>query len=169
MADGQEQSKPDANANANSGGKADVASKTDQHPLSKTYSEADLQREADRRVNEAQKKWRAEQDALLADKTKDAEAKILALSEENAEATRFADFVDVASKSGIRNLKAAYMVAVGGEYLDAKGKFDLKTFQTDNPEFFGVSANANAGAGAGGGSVHTNDINALIRAAAGRG
>lgn len=134
----------------------------------KTFTESDLQREADRRVGEAQKKWKAEQEALIADTTKDAETKLAELQGKAEEAERYAAFLESATKAGIRNVKAAYIVAKHGEYISAKGKFDTDTFRKDNPEFFAPLPTANAGAGAGA-STGKGDMNAAIRAAAGYG
>jgi hypothetical protein len=149
----------------NAGGSAGDGAKTD---TPKTFTEADIQREADRRVSLAQKKWREEQAELLAAKDKDAETKIKELSSKAEEAQRYGDFVDAAHSAGIRNIKAAYAVAVAHGHINARGKFDVDAVRKDNPEFFQPAANANAGAGAGG-ATNTGGMNAYIRQAAGLG
>jgi len=144
---------------------ADAGANAGQTPKTETFTAADLQREVDRRVTEAEKKWKTAQDALLADTTKSAEEKLTALATEAAQAREFADFVAEASAAGIRNVRAAYKVAQG-DYINGKGKFDLAGFRKDNPEFFTPAPNANAGDGAGNGKP-TASMNDAIRAAAG--
>jgi hypothetical protein len=167
MAD-QDKGNADANANGQAGGKADDSQKTDQAKT--TYTAEDIQREADRRVNDAQKKWRAEQAEILAAKDRDAEAKIAELNTKAAEAERYGNFVDDAHASGIKNTKAAYIVAVAQGHIDKRGKFDVEGFRKANPEFFATTpaANANAGAGAGA-ATQTGGMNAWIRSQAGLG
>lgn len=131
----------------------------------KTFTESDLQREADRRVTAAQKAWRAELDAAIADKTKDAESKLAEVAARAEEAERYASFVESATASGIRNAKAAYLVAKHGDYFDKKGGLELDRFKKDNPEFFSATTNANAGAGTG--TTPKPSMNDAIRAAAG--
>lgn len=152
-------------ANGGAGGAADQDQKTGG---AKTYTADELQREADRRVTEAQKKWKAEQDALLTDTTKNAETKLAELKAKTEEAERYADFIEKGTASGIRNHKAAYLVAKHGDYFDKKGNLELERFKKENPEFFGVTANADAGRGAGGGGGKGGTMNDFIRAAAGR-
>lgn len=147
------------------GGEAGQGQGTDTKP--KSYTDADLQREADRRVTEAQKKWKSDQEALLADKTKDAETKLAELASKAEEAERYADFVAAGAAAGVRNVKAAYLVAKHGEYFDKKGGLELERFRKENPEFFSAPPNANAGAGAGSGGG-AQSMNDFIRAAAGR-
>lgn len=152
------------NANANSGGGGAAAEKTtwtaDEH-------RAELQREADRRVNEALKKVKAEQDALIADKTKDAEAKLKELSTRAEAAEQYGVFVEAANAAGIRNVKAAHIVARDQGFLK-HNRFDADGFRKANPEFFTpVVGAANAGDGAGRPAA-AGGMNAFIRAAAGR-
>jgi hypothetical protein len=160
MADEQDKGETNAEATDKSGADAGATPKT--------FTEADLQREADRRVSAAQKAWKADLDAAIADKTKDAETKLADAATRAAEAERKADFLEQASTAGIRNARAAYLVATGGGYIDNKGRLDIDKFRKENPEFFGTTATANAGAGAGAANT-TGDMNAFIRAAAGRG
>jgi hypothetical protein len=159
MADEQDKGTGTEDATANAGEKPDPTPKTE------TYTADDLKREADRRVTEAQKAWKAQQDALLADTTKTAEEKLAEIGAKAEAAQQYADFVTEASAAGIRNLKAAYKVAKD-DYINAKGKFDLNAFRKDNPEFFTPAPDANAGRGAGH-QPKTGDMNAAIRAAAG--
>ena len=128
----------------------------------KTFTEADIQKEADRRVTEARKKWQSEQESILADKTKDADAKLAELATKAEAAERYADFVDAATKAGIKNVKAAYAVAVAHGHIGKKG-LDVDAFKAENPEFF-LTARSSADAGAGSGSGNqTADINDYIR------
>lgn len=115
----------------------------------KTFTEADIQKEADRRVTEARKKWQSEQESILADKTKDADAKLAELATKAEAAERYADFVDAATKAGIKNVKAAYAVAVAHGHCGKKG-FEVEKFKAENPEFF-LTARSSADAGAGSG------------------
>lgn len=160
MADEQDKGAGTQTATADAGASAGATPKTE------TYTAADLQREADRRVSDAQKKWRAEQDALIADKTKDAETKLAELQSKAEEAERYAGFIESATAAGIRNVKAAYKVAQG-EYIDKRGRFDIDAFRKDNPEFFTPHSSANAGNGTGSVSSPQNDMNAHIRRVAG--
>jgi hypothetical protein len=166
MAEGEQdggQGTPGATGNAGAGAGEGQGTATP-----KTFTETELQREADRRVTEAQKKWKTEQEALIADKTKDAETKLAELQSKAEEAERYADFVASVTMAGVKNVKAAYLVAKGGEYFDKKGALELDRFKKENPEFFSsTTANANAGAGAGAANG-TGGMNDWIRQAAGR-
>jgi hypothetical protein len=167
MAD-QDEGTTNANTNGDAGGKAGDGQKTDQTKT--TYTADDIQREADRRVNDAQKKWRAEQAEILAAKDRDAEAKIAELNTKATEAERYGNFIDDAHASGIKNTKAAYIVAVAQGHIDKRGKFDVDGFRKANPEFFTASPAANANAGAGAGApTQTGGMNAWIRNQAGLG
>lgn len=147
---------------------ADAGTAADSTPKTESYTAADLQREADRRVTAAQKQWKADLDAIIADKTKDAETKLTETASRAEEAERYASFVESATAAGIRNAKAAYLVAKHGSYFSAKGELETDRFKKDNPEFFTPVANANAGAGAGAPTT-AGGMNAAIRAAAGFG
>jgi hypothetical protein len=133
-----------------------------------TYTEADVASRTSAAVNEALKAERAKQAALLEDKDKDSETKIAELSAAAASAQQYADFVDSAAKVGVKNLKAAYLVAQHGGYIDKKGALSLEKFRADNPEFFSAAPDANAGRGAGTATAG-NDMDAFLRRAAGRG
>ena len=160
----QEKGKADDKANGD-GGKADASQKTANE---KPITQDDLNREADRRVNEAQKKWKSEQDALIADRTKDAEAKLQELQTKAEEASRKADFMSVAIAGGIKNLEAAYLVAVAHGHFTRAGKLDLVGLKEDVPEFF-VSTTARADAGRGSETKQQADsVNAQIRRQFGR-
>lgn len=144
---------------------ADAGDKPDSTPKTETYTADDMQREADRRVTLAQKKWREEQDSLLADKTKDAETKLAELQAKAEQAESYAQFLETATAAGIRNTKAAYKVA-RDEYIDKRGRFDVTAFRADNPEFFSPAPTANAGSGTDNPPKNV-DMNDLIRRAAG--
>lgn len=160
MADEQDKGTGTQTATADAGAGAGATPKTE------TYTAADLQREADRRVSEAQKKWRSEQDSLIADKTKDAETKLAELQAKAEESERYAGFIESATAAGIRNVKAAYKVAQG-DYIDKRGRFDIDAFRKDNPEFFTSPPTANAGNGTGTTPTAKDDMNAHIRRVAG--
>lgn len=161
MADEQDKGAGTQTATADAGASAGATPKTE------TFTAADLQREADRRVSDAQKKWKADLEATIADKTKDAETRLTELQNKAEQAEAYAAFIEQATGAGIRNVKAAYKVA-NPDYFDKRGRFDIDAFRKDNPEFFVPAANANAGAGAGA-TTTTSDMNAMIRRAAGYG
>lgn len=131
------------------------------------YDDAAVASKISAAVNEAKRAWKSDTDALIADKTKDAETKLAELQTKAEEAERYADFVDEATKAGIKNCKAAYLVAKHGGFVDKKGRVDFGTFKTDNPEFFTPPPNANAGDGVGK-PVTGNSMNDLIRGAISR-
>ena len=133
-----------------------------------TYDEAAVASKVSAAINDARKAWKSESDAIIADKTKDAETKLAELATKAEEAERYAGFVEAATAAGIRNAKAAYLVAKHGSYFSAKGELETDRFKKDNPEFFTPVANANAGAGAGA-TTTAGGMNAAIRAAAGFG
>ncbi len=131
------------------------------------FTEADVQSRVSAAVNEAQRKWKKDLDDLVADKTKDAEAKIAELKLSATENAMRADFAEQALTAGVNNVKAAYIVARHGGYMD-NGKLDLDRFKKENPQFFGSTAKPRTDAGAGG-NTPTGGMNAYIRAAAGVG
>lgn len=145
------------NATDNTGAKAGETQKTD------SYTAADLQREADRRVTEAQRKWKEQLETSIADKTRDAESKLAELSSKAEEAERKAGFIEAAASAGIKNLNAAYLVAKHGDYMKKDGRFDIDKFRKDNPEFFASAPTANAGAGAGAATNGANAFNQWLR------
>jgi len=168
-----------ATANAGNGGNAagsqtgtgtnQQSSTADKTVFTKEEFERELQREADRRVTEAQKAWAAKQAEILAAKDRDAEAKVRELEQAAKEHEEYAAFIEAAHVAGIRNVKAAHLVAKGGGYFDQRGKFNVEKFRNDNPEFFlPMSGNANAGSGAGGNQSSTFSMDRWIRSQAGR-
>ena len=154
----QDAGKSTADATDNTGANTGDTQKTGQQ----AYTQADLQREVDRRVTEAQRKWKEQMDGTIADKTRDAESKLAELSGRAEEAERKAGFVESASAAGIRNVNAAYLVAKHGDYIKS-GRLDIDKFRKDNPEFFASAPNANAGAGAGVATQSANAFNAWLR------
>ena len=172
-----EQGANDKNASANAGNTggnaAGTAGGTGASDKPQTYTreefERELQREADRRVTEAQKAWAAKQAEVLAAKDRDAETKLRELEQAAKEHEEYAAFIEAAHVAGIRNVKAAHLVAKGGGYFDQRGKFNVEKFRNDNPEFFlPMSGNANAGSGAGGNQSSTFSMDRWIRSQAGR-
>lgn len=96
-----------------------------------------------------------------------------ALSETLAklEATeRRATFVEEAVKPGIdcRNPKAAYALAVTIDAFDRKGNPDWTLLKKEAPELFGKSAPPAHGGSGTDSPPQANDINSMIRRAAGR-
>lgn len=85
-------------------------------------------------------------------------------------AERRATFAEQALQPGIdcKNIKAAYALAVSDDLFDRKGLPNWDAIKKEAPELFGKPA-ANGNAGAGTSQVTTaQDINDLIRRAAGR-
>ena len=152
--------------NSDEGGKQGGGGGTDSAGEKTTFTLDELNREADRRATAARKAALAEQQALIADATKTAEAKLAEISAKAEEAERYATFCDAATQNGIRNLKAAY--AVAREFgLVKDGKFDVSEFKKKAPEFFASTVGAAPGAGTQS-PAPTGGMNAFIRAAAGR-
>lgn len=85
-------------------------------------------------------------------------------------AERRAAFVEEAIKPeiGCRNIKAAWLLASADNLFDRRGNPDWEAIKSAAPELFGkVTVSANAGAGTDK-SQTKSDMNAFIRAAAGR-
>lgn len=87
------------------------------------------------------------------------------------ETERRADFLEQAIKPEVqcRNPRAAWVIAQNEGHFDKAGRPNWDAIKAEAPELFGVvSANANAGNGTGTPPPKTQDMNAFIRAAAGR-
>jgi len=134
-----------------------------------TQWESHVQKEADRRVTEAIKKQQEKFQETLKSTTTDAETKLKQLTEQAAEATSKASFLESAIKMNATSHDTAYLVAKAGGYIDSAGKVDMDKFKKEHPIFFtqSIKPNANAGNGAGTGNS-IPDMNSAIRAAAAR-
>jgi len=159
------------NANANTTGTAGGNAGDGQGTV-KTYTQADLdaaiQREADRRVTEAQKKWRSDLETTIADKTKDSDAKLTELTGKASEAEARATFAEEAGAQGVTDIRAAYAVAKS-EGLIKDGKPDWKKLQSEHPALFGKLRTTAAAEKADIGSKQKPNMTQLLRAAAGYG
>lgn len=94
------------------------------------------------------------------------------LADDLKAADRKADFYGDAHKAGITNLKMAYLIAVSDDLFDRRGNANFGKMKEEYPELFAgkkkVDGNIADGTGGriGGGK---KDMNAAIRAAAGKG
>jgi hypothetical protein len=152
--------------NSDEGGKGGSGAGTDSSGGEKTtFTLDELNREADRRATAARKAAIAEHQAVLADVNKSAEAKVVEIQAKAEESERYATFCDVAVTSGIKNLKAAYIVARELGHIKS-GKLDITEFKKAAPEFFNPTVGANPGAGTNKPASASDDMNAWIRARA---
>ena len=167
MTQGQDEGRANATANGAAGGNAG-----DSQGTAKTYTQADfdaaLRSEADRRVTEAQKKWKSDLEATIADKTKDAESKLTELTGKASEAEARATFAEEAGSQGVTDIRAAYAVAKA-EGLIKDGKPDWKKLQAEHPALFGKPRTTAAAENADVKNATKPDMNQLLRAAAGYG
>ena len=87
--------------------------------------------------------------AKKAEAGSDAEAQLTAMADQQATASRRADFYESAHREGVTNLKLAFTVAAQDELFDKKGNVDFGEMKKSYPELFGAVAGANANAGNG--------------------
>ena len=152
--DTQEKGKP-------TGGKADSGS-------TETITLDEARRMADSAVSKANAKWREEAEQLIADKSKDSETKLTEFKSKVDELEQYSNFIESAHSAGIRNFKAAYVVAKAHGFFK-HGKFLIDDFKKDNPEFFGPAQTVKADAGTGSGKQEKpRDMNTWIRDQLGR-
>jgi len=111
-----------------------------------TWTVEDWTREIDRRVNEAQKKWRADMQAALAAKDADAESKIAKLQADLREAESRAAFGERALAAGVTDIVAAYAVAKTKNMLN-DGGCDFDRLKREHPALFATATRADAAAG----------------------
>jgi hypothetical protein len=79
----------------------------------------------------------------------EAETQLTAMADQQAQASRRADFYESAHREGVTNLKLAFTVAAQDELFDKKGNADFGEMKKSYPELFGAVASANANAGNG--------------------
>lgn len=143
----------------------EVKSLLDEH-TSGLKSALGSEREARR---EAQKQLRAVADDLK--EGSEARGKLTKLADDFAEAEAKTDFYEQAHGEGVTDLKLAYIVAKEEGLIDKRGKVDFTKMKEAHSSLF-VSKKrppGHGGQGAGGeGSGQPKDMNAAIRAAAGR-
>ena len=94
------------------------------------------QREADRRVTEAQKKWREDLAAQLTAKDQDAEQRISTVLEQAKQAETRAAFAELAHKAGIADIRAAWAVVKEYGLADDKGSVNFDTLKEAHPALF---------------------------------
>ena len=97
------------------------------------------QRESDRRVTEAQKKWREDLAAQLTAKEQDAETRINAVLEQAKQAETRAAFAERANEAGIADVRAAWAVVKEYGLADDKGAVDFKALKDAHPALFAAS------------------------------
>jgi len=125
-------------------------------------SERESRKDLDKQVREL---------AGKAEKGSDAEKKLTELANQISEADQRTDFYEDAHRSGVTNLKLAYLVAKQENLFDRKGRVDFEGLKKEYPELFGSKAKAaegNAGNGTNNGQPASRSMNDFIRAAAGR-
>lgn len=76
-----------------------------------------------------------------------------------------AAFAQAAQAAGVRNVKAAAVVARELGYIAPDGTPRMAAFRKDYPEFFGPPSNANAGAGTSSPPAEQRSMNSIIRQA----
>jgi len=97
------------------------------------------QREADKRVTDAQKKWRTDLAAQLTAKDQDAETRIVAALEQAKQAETRAAFAERANEAGITDVRAAWAVVKEYGLSDDKGGVDFKQLKDNHPALFGAA------------------------------
>lgn len=193
MADAQDKGATDGKATDDTGAesgqseqKTEKAGKKEEKKVETFTAEQVAQQvesETDRRIEKAQKKWKADLDAAMADTAKTADEKLTAiqaaskkekeeLSAKVEEAEMKANFLQDAHESGIQSVDAAFLVASHGGYIK-RGRLQLAKFKEDYPLFFATkAATANAGEGAEqtntGGGTASEQMDIAIRSSAGR-
>lgn len=122
--------------------------------------------EIDRRVNEAVSKREAKVRETLEAKGRDAEAKVAALSAELAAAQSKAQFADLATKAGVVDIAAGFVVAQGLGYFK-DGTLDADAMRAAHPGLFAGAGGSPKNTGAGSGSTNPGaplSFNDAIRA-----
>jgi hypothetical protein len=152
-----------ANTNADAG--AQNAPKTDERSGWTAEQWQDFaQREADRRVTEAQKKWREDLTAQLTAKEQDAETRIGAVLEKAKQAETRAAFAERANEAGIADIRAAWAVVKEYGLADNTGAVDFKKLKDAHPALFAGAKQSVAGRPSDtGAKTGKPDMNALIR------
>lgn len=104
--------------------------------------------------------------AAKAEKGSEAEARLNELSAQLELSERRASFAELASREGVTNPKALFILAEAGQFFNKKGEADLAGLKETYPEFFKRSLpEGNAGEGASGQPAGLS-MNDIIRSAA---
>jgi hypothetical protein len=139
----------------------------------RTYTEDDLKREVDRRVQVASKGWHDDLKTQLDKAGADSNEKIKNLEAMHKEQASKADFLEAVSdlRLGVRDAKAAYAVFKQYQYTDKDGKPDIEAMRKAHPALFGdVSrVKTNGGAHTEAHGAEGGGVDNFIRKAAGRG
>ena len=155
-------------ANDSGGAKATEQGKQDDRAKWTPEQWADFtQRESDRLVSEAQKKWRDDLAAQLTAKDKDAETRISAVLEQAKQAEARAEFAERATDAGISDVRAAWAVVKEYGLANDKGLVDFKKLKDAHPALFGIAVRQSV-AGKPGDVTRDGktDMTALLRRAA---
>ena len=139
--------KPDTGASAGSG----AGGGTGQDERAR-WGVTEWTAEIDRRVNEAVSKREAKVRETLEAKGRDAEAKVAALSAELAAAQSRATFADLATKAGVVDIAAGFVVAQGLGYFK-DGTLDADAMRAAHPGLFAGAGGSPKNTGAGSGST----------------
>ena len=105
--------------------------------------------------------------AAKAEKGSEAEKQLTELSAQLELSNRRASFAESASREGVTNPKALFVLAAAGDFFDKKGEVDFASLRKEYPEFFKKPIpEGNAGEGAGS-ATPAQSMNDIIRRAAG--
>ena len=100
-----------------------------------------------------------------AEKGSEAQKELLVVADSLGEATRKADFYELAHDAGITNIKLAYIVAEKEDLISKRGNVDFTKMKESYPQLFGKvrTPGADAGDGKGDDLKPKADMNAFIR------
>lgn len=130
------------------------------------WTEREWNAELERRVEAGITKSTAKLRATLEAKSRDAEAKVAALSAELAAAQSRATFADLATKAGLTDIRAGFAVARELGYFDGE-KLDADAMRAAHPGLFAGAGGSPKNTGAGSGSTNPGaplSFNDAIRA-----
>ena len=109
--------------------------------------------------------------ATKAEKGSEAQAELVKVADQAAEADRKADFFEAAHAAGVSNIRLAYIAATKDEMFDKRGNANFEKMREQYPELFGGTPAApagNAGTGTQKPPGSASTMNDAIRAMAGR-
>ncbi len=104
-------------------------------------------READRRVSDAQKKWRGDLTAQLTAKDQDAETRVQTALQQAQQAETRAAFAERATTVGIADVRAAWAVVKEYGLANDKGEVDFDKMKDAHPSLFAAQPRKTTPAG----------------------
>ena len=123
--------------NSNAANQNDLQTKNKSGWTQQEFEDA-LQREADRRVSQAQDKWASTvKEALGTNDLNAVKTQLEKLQAEASTAKNRAAFAETAHTQGIADIKAAWAVAKEYALIDDKGRVDFEKMKTEHPSLFG--------------------------------